>query len=331
MKKMLKINILILFFVVIANVSYANENIITEEMLKEYADSLGPTTSNIQEQTEFTVFTKNSNETYSVTREEILEKNIEKYGEENATRNITGGYNPNNITGMESNLMLSARSTPPTYLFNKMNTDTRLCRIVVNDLHTATGFLVGPKLLITAAHVVYGEGNSVNKIVMYPGYNNGRYQGDAPNSSGWQQIYAYPIWLENNLNGINNRAYDMVVIELDWNMGNEYGYYYCQSYGTSQEMNNLYIKEYGYPELLELGHAPYCTAGNITTETYDTYLYSDAVNYEGMSGGPILRNSDDFAVGCVSSLETRGFFSQTFYTYGRRITQDIIDLINSIN
>ena len=328
MKKILKINILILVFMVIAIVSYANDEIVTNEMLKEYADSFEPTIYEIQEETEFTVFTKNSNETYSITGEEILAKNIEKYGEENAMRNTTSGYKPNRMKGMESNLLLTAN--PPTYLFNKMNTETRICRIVVNGLNTATGFLVGPRLLITAAHVVYDSNTNVNNLAIYPGYNNGQYQGTAPSSVGWTQIYAYPIWLENRLEGYNNRAYDMAVLELDWNAGNEYGYYYCQSYGDNQGMNNLYVKEYGYPKLLEEGRAPYCTAGNIT-ETYNTYFYTDAVNYEGMSGGPVLRNSDDFAVGCVSSLITQGSFSQTFYTYGRRITQDIIDQINSIN
>ena len=78
MKTFFKINVLILFFVLIANISYANDELIVEKMLSEYAESFNPITEEIQEQTEFTVFTKNSNETYSITGEEILAKNIEK-------------------------------------------------------------------------------------------------------------------------------------------------------------------------------------------------------------------------------------------------------------
>ena len=53
-----------------------------------------------------------------------------------------------------------------------------------------------------------------------------------------------------------------------------------------------------------------------------------------MSGGPILRSSDNYAVGLVSALiRNRNIFGNvtSFETYGRRITQDIIELINSYN
>ena len=324
MKTFFKINVLILFFVLIANISYANDELIVEKMLSEYAESFNPITEEIQEQTEFTVFTKNSNQTYSITANDIRENNLKKYGED-ASRNFTSYYTPIRNNGIESNLMLA--NDPPTYMFNRMNLETRLCRIVVNGLDTGTGFLVGPNLMITAAHVVYDENNNVNGIDIYPGYDYGPYNNNYDYKSGWQQIYAYPVWLENH----DNRAYDLAVIELDWNMGDTFGWFGCQSYGTNQEMNNLSIKEYGYPALLDLGKRQYYTSGNIFN-THDTYFHSSAVNYEGMSGGPIVRTSDNYAVGIVSSLITPTSGNTTTYsTYGRRITQDIIDLVNSLN
>ena len=196
MKTFFKINVLILFFLLIANISYANDELIVEKMLSEYAESFNPITEEIQEQTEFTVFTKNSNQTYSITANDTPIRN----------------------NGIESNLMLA--NDPPTYMFNRMNLETRLCRIVVNGLDTGTGFLVGPNLMITAAHVVYDENNNVNGIDIYPGYDYGPYNNNYDYKSGWQQIYAYPVWLENH----DNRAYDLAVIELDWNMGDTFGW-----------------------------------------------------------------------------------------------------------
>ena len=101
MKTFFKINVLILFFVLIANISYANDELIVEKMLSEYAESFNPITEEIQEQTEFTVFTKNSNQTYSITANDIRENNLKKYGED-ASRNFTSYYTPIRNNGIES-------------------------------------------------------------------------------------------------------------------------------------------------------------------------------------------------------------------------------------
>lgn len=77
---------LILFFVLIANISYANDDLTTEQMLSEYAEILNHVTEENQEQTEFTVFMKNSNTTYTITRSDIKEKIFEKNGR-NIVRN----------------------------------------------------------------------------------------------------------------------------------------------------------------------------------------------------------------------------------------------------
>lgn len=204
----------------------------------------------------------------------------------------------------------------------------RLCRLTINGgLNSGTGFLVGPKLLLTAAHCIYDENNNIMPVVFYPAYDNGSSHNGK--SSGWQTIYSYPAWRDNH----ENRAYDLALIELDWNMGDEFGWFGSQSYGTNPEMNGLSIKEYGFPKLVGNAKSQYYTQGSIQN-TNDTYFRTTAVNYEGMSGGPILRSSDNYAVGLVSALiRNRNIFGNvtSFETYGRRITQDIIELINSYN
>lgn len=217
-------------------------------------------------------------------------------------------------------------SSPSTSLFTPLTPiDFRLCKLTINGgLSSGSGFLVGPNLLLTAAHCIFDENNNIMPVVFCPGYNNGAYN----NRSGWQKIYSYPSWLDNH----ENIQYDLVLIVLDWNMGNSFGWFGAQSYGTNQEMNEEDIKEYGYPKLIKNAQEQYYTVGEIKN-TNDTYFYTTAVNYKGMSGGPILRKEDNYSVGLVSSLISNNTFwgNTTFKTYGRRITQDIIDLINSLN
>lgn len=335
MKKFLKITTLLctiilgfsngVFAVEINNISN-NESY---EKLNEYAEEIKTFDNFVTEDTEFIVQTRGSDKLEKIKFNELHEKNKLKYKK---ILTKTEYYRPNikeNIRDDFFNTQLS-NEDPSTSLFRRLSPkEYRLCRLTINGgLNSGSGFLVGPKLLLTAAHCIYDDNNNIMPVIFYPAYDNGSSHNGK--SSGWQKIYTYPSWHEDHE---KNRQYDLALIELDWNMGDEFGWFGSQSYGTNQEMNNLLIKEYGFPKLVGNAEEQYYTQGSIST-TYDTYFYTSAVNYKGMSGGPIVRTSDNYAVGLISGLiRNKNIFGNvtSFETYGRRITQDIIDLINSYN
>lgn len=335
MKRFLKITtfLCIIIFILSNGVFAVESNDISDEeifdKLNEYAEDIETFDDFFVEDTEFIVQKKDSDELEKVTFNELHEENKLKY---NKVVTETSYYKPNVKEYVRDdffNTQLLSEEDPPTNLFIRMpKKEYRLCRITINGgLDSGTGFLVGPKLLLTAAHCIYDKDNNIMPVVFYPAYDNGSSYNEK--SSGWQQIYTYPTWRDDH----NNRAYDLALIELDWNMGDDFGWFGSQSYGTNQEMNGLPIKEYGYPKLIGDAKLQYYTEGSIQN-THDTYFHTTAVNYRGMSGGPIVRTSDNYAVGLVSGLiRNKNIFGNvtSFETYGRRITQDIIDLINSYN
>ena len=62
------------------------------------------------------------------------------------------------------------------------------------------------------------------------------------------------------------------------------------------------------------------------SNTQSKYFYSSAKTENGMSGGPIARTSDNKIVGIVKGRLDEDINK----TYGVRITQQIIDLINQL-
>lgn len=62
------------------------------------------------------------------------------------------------------------------------------------------------------------------------------------------------------------------------------------------------------------------------SNTHARYFDCSAVVNNGMSGGPIIRESDNYAVGIVKGEYT----FDASKTYGVRITQDLINLIRDL-
>lgn len=192
------------------------------------------------------------------------------------------------------------------------------CRIsfdVYGAMKIASGFLVGKNLLLTSAHCVMNEEDNDNTFaewVAWPGYNRGDYNGI---SSGWSKII-YPADWKNDHSTYN----DWCLCILNEDIGSQVGWFGCQSYGVNSEMKGLAVRNIGYPVDYNTGSIQYYTIGNI--QKVDNYTFtSGAASYGGMSGGPIARTSDNYAVGI-----NRGDMSPTIGA-GVRISQDIINLI----
>lgn len=191
------------------------------------------------------------------------------------------------------------------------------CRIkaeVYGDELVASGYLVGPNLLLTNAHCVMNMKDNDQTFadwVAYPGYNNGAYKGV---SSGWSKIIYPASWKNGHF-----VANDWCLCVLNNNIGSQLGWFGCQAYGTNAEMNGISVKTMGYPLSEGDGKYQYYSTGNLSNIN-NGYFYSSAMSTDGMSGGPVTRTSDDCAIGI-----NRGHTSTS--AVGVRITQNIINLI----
>lgn len=228
-------------------------------------------------------------------------------------------YNP--LADTNSTIFASARA-----VYNPVSELTSLpyratCRIkadVYGETLVASGYVAGPKILVTAAHCVMNEKDNDAYFadwVAYPGYNYGNsYKGV---SSGWSRVYYSSNW-----KATHSAVYDWCICILNSNIGDTTGWCGTQSYGTSAEMNGLSVKLLGYPLGIGGGQRQYYTAGTISN-TRDLYFDSSATSIDGFSGGPVIRTSDNYVVGI-----NRGHYPvNPEIEFGVRITQNMINII----
>lgn len=201
-----------------------------------------------------------------------------------------------------------------------------VCRLTMFDASgntkSSSGYLAGPNLLLTAAHCVMDKENNdfiFTNWTAYPGYvankdnpDVGHYYGGA---SGWSRII-YP-------SGWHSAENDWCICILERNLGTlANAWLGSQAYGTNSEMTGLPVKAIGYPiENSKSGYQKYTsgTLSNVSSNKFDT----SSKIVRGMSGGPIVRSSDNVVVGICSA-----FYPLRPNTgIGTRITQDIINLL----
>ncbi len=195
------------------------------------------------------------------------------------------------------------------------------CRIkadVYGEELVASGYVAGPKIVVTAAHCVMNQKDNDAYFadwVAYPGYNNGSsYKGV---SSGWAKVYYSSGWTSTH-----STAYDWCICILNSDIGNTTGWLGTQSYGSNSEMNGLSVRLLGYPLSVGDGECQYYTSGTISN-TRDLYFESSARSVGGFSGGPVARTSDNYVVGV-----NHGYYKLNPETEtGARITQDMINII----
>lgn len=263
-------------------------------------------------------------ETTEVDMKLLKEKN-KLFNLANKNSNSTEPYNPLKLPGKNTTksnrLMMDSFYTKvtDTIIFPYVVT----CRIDAG-IDEGTGFLVGPNMMLTAAHVLYNDenNNELRNFTVYPGYNHGILQiYDKTFSSGWQAIYRSSIWLETH-----DPEYDWALVELKEDLGNQLGWYGIINYNSGTFLDNLKVDMLGYPDQLDNAKVQYYTTGNII-EVSDKHFIVSMGNSHGMSGGPITPNSGDYefyAAGIIKGFIEHFLIDQT---YGVRITEYLIDLI----
>ncbi len=268
-------------------------------------------------------------ETTEIDLEELKSKInlLNAIGNENLS-NSTKGYDPYSSKYLDNNDGTITPNALEDYFFTKVY-DTSVypyrdtCRLIIDGgMAYGSGYLVGPNVMLTAAHCVYNseKDNEPRQFIVYPGYNNGSYKGY---SSGWQAIYRSSIWLETH-----NKEYDWALVELKEDLGNKVGWYGTVNYYSNSSLKDVPVKSLGYPADFDLGKCQYYTMGKINN-VYTRDFTTTVGNKGGMSGGPIIINDsnnekNEYAVGIVQGNKANSPLDQT---HGVRLNDYLINLI----
>jgi len=138
-----------------------------------------------------------------------------------------------------------------------------------------TGFMVGPKTLVTAGHNMWKPlWGTVQQARAYL----------KQNSSAFGSTYYLPhswMYSPNYCNNNPDDNYDYCIINMQNNIGNTVGYF---GYGTSNSLLGYFTANNGYPNTDT--YFQYLSFGEINSET--TFLcQSPATATNGQSGGPV--------------------------------------------
>lgn len=194
--------------------------------------------------------------------------------------------------------------------------------------YIGTGFLVGPNLLVTAGHCVYGDVTNSgdcedniknprfpNRIKVYAGANgysdinsNYAYYATVDEINIQKQYYENPSF-----------DYDWAACKLNWNLGSATGYYGKISNWYEQGAK---VYSYGYPADKS---ATMCeTRGQLVNQNTYTYEYNfDTV--AGQSGSPVFMTTNNGAV-YVCGIHTSG---SSTVNGGTKINTFIFHYLNS--
>lgn len=272
---------------------------------------------------------------YDATTGETTEVNLEELKEKinllnaisNEEFNGTKGYDPYSKLYLENNDQINPHVMVDSF-FTRVDNISKFphrvtCRLIIDGgMSYGSGFLVGPNVMLTAAHCVYNKekDNEPRQFRVYPGYDDGAYNGY---SCEWQAIYRSNIWLETH-----DREYDWALVELKEDLGNKIGWDGTISFSSNSSLENLSVKMIGYPKDFDLGKRQYYSEGKIN-DVFSKHFITSTGNKGGMSGGPITvsdsnNQHDNKAVGIISANITHFPFDQT---YGVRLNDYLIDLI----
>ena len=160
---------------------------------------------------------------------------------------------------------------------------------VADTDYMATGFLVGPNVLMTAAHVVYNASYGwVTNMTAYFGAN-GYPLGDTAVASASAIAY----WCGNNATtGSEND--DWAFVKLNWNVGNTYGYFNVVNMPISRGTS---VRMIGYQGTTANMSVAYDQVRK-TPGTYGFYHRIDAIS--GSSGAPIFYGTTNNVIGIHS-------------------------------
>ena len=244
---------------------------------------------------------------------------------QNVIQKTTGAEQKNVINRNSLELTSLAKSISTSRILNTNIFPYRqTCRVIAQTENNTTFFgsaaIVGPKVVLTAAHCVFDVNNNKAKLLNWkiqPGYNYGDVYGP---QCGWDKVYYTKNWMQDD-----DAEYDWAICVLEQDVGSV-GSLIAQSYSSNSEIENETATVLGYPVQQKYGFSgdyQYKSGGDKIVKAYENYFTYNGFICEGFSGGPILR-SDNVMIG----IQAR--FRDTT-SYGIRISQDIVNVVNAIN
>lgn len=263
-----------------------------------------------------------TNKVEEVNMDEILKKISKEKMIDGKIPDFTSSYTPANILSNLKNDSKAAEGAMVKVANSTYIPYIKVCRISWGGQSRGSGFMVASNLVLTAAHCFLDEnGNVLPEWLCQPAYNYGPYRNC---TSGWQRAYFGPYRTTGNYND------DWCVVELDWHMGNEVGWFGCTSYGNNPDYYDKYIYSIGYPTEppYSEGECQYYSPGTIYSVT-DGWFLSNCGCRPGMSGGPAMIWANDEAIGINQGIRTGDSTDVTLYTRACKIHAEIIDIILS--
>jgi len=186
-----------------------------------------------------------------------------------------------------------------------------------NSQWIGTGWLVGPRTLMTAGHCVYihARGGWAKRIEVIPGRNGSSMPYGSCVATSFRSVTG---WTQKKQ---RENDYGAIILPSNCRYGDQVGYY-GYGYYSDSTLNNLYVNLSGYPGDKPSGTQWY-HARQIKSVTSRTLVY-DIDTAGGQSGSPVWRlsNGGRYAVG----IHTNGSQSGNSAT---RIVKAVFDNIKS--
>jgi glutamyl endopeptidase len=198
-----------------------------------------------------------------------------------------------------------------------------LCRLDIASKnghgYLGTGWLAGPKTVITAGHCVYmhDDGGWASQIVVTPAYN----EGDAPYGSFTSSdLHSTDRWVHGNPNDPATFPLDYGAIFLADPLA--LGFFGYGVY-SDDELSNMTVNVYGYPGDKNMGSVLWGHFRKLYRVT-DTQIYYNIATYGGDSGCPVFFKDGDkrTAVGIHN-------YGGDPANYATRITDSVFDDIEA--
>ena len=180
-------------------------------------------------------------------------------------------------------------------------------RVAFPDGSWGTGTLVGPRLILTAAHVLDGFWAPGRPLTQSLTFTPANFDGVSLLGRGWvANIVNVAVWDTSH----DDQGYDMAVCQLDQPMGDWLGYFGARTYDDDWEDEHVFA-HVGYPwDFSPSGQRPIFELGiaveDDDSDDYDTLeLETRADGGSGQSGGPLwgLWGDQHQVIGTLAGVE----------------------------
>lgn len=185
-----------------------------------------------------------------------------------------------------------------------------------------TGWLVGPRTIITAGHCVFSDhffGGWAKEVEVIPGKNGADEPFGSVKSSTLRSV---DRWVKEEL-----PDFDVGCIQLDTRLGDQTGWFGVASLSREQ-LQDMLINVTGYPGDRGDGDELYHHTNRIR-EVTPRRLFYDVDTYGGQSGAPAYIYQTPTAPPLVVGIHAYGTSALTRYNSAPRIIPEVVDQIQA--